>query len=282
VADATGIQNAEYWFGTTDPGVGKATATQPDTTTTPGGVRLTIPTTGLPYPSNQTLHVRVMDQAGNWSAVATATFAVSKPNLIFRTDFEPGDPAFTTTTGSGVSITTAAKVPTAYETGSTHGLQATLPTSGTRVGYVTDTTPAAEPTYHARFAFNRNNLNVGTSTPTLFRAVNGTTGTAFTLQYRVTGSTAQVQIVLNGNTGSATGNWYSLAAGANTIQLDWTSGQNGTLALVVNGSTVQTLTRTNSNVRVDAVQLGLVSGFANTNSGTAYFDSFASGRAVAA
>jgi hypothetical protein len=103
----------------------------------------------------------------------------------------------------------------------------------------------------------------------------------FTLEYRVNVSTPQVRVVLNGNTGTAQGNWFPLVAGANRIQLDWTSGTNGTLALVLNGSTVQTLVRANGNLRVETVRLGLVSGF-GSSSGTAYFDSFSSGRVSAA
>ena len=274
------IQSAEYYFGATDPGVGKATLTQPTTGQNGTSVQLTIPTTGLARGS-QTVTIRVKDQAGNWSNKVSTTFTVVPPNRIFASNFEPGDPAWSAAT-NGVSDTSGAKLPTSWESASTRGMQATLPNFGTRAAYRTDNSPLGEKTYHARFAFNRNSLNVGTSTVTLFRATIAAGGQVFAVQYSTLGTTGQVRIVLNGNTGTATSAWVPLASGTNQLQLDWSSSTSGTLALVLNGTTVLTQSRANGNLAVDTVQLGLVTGFANTNSGTAFFDSFSSGRSSAA
>jgi hypothetical protein len=274
------IQTAEYFFGTTDPGVGKATTTQPvmpNNTT----VQLTIPTAGLAR-GVQTLNVRVKDAAGNWSAKVTKTFTVVPPNRIFASNFEPGDPNWSAST-TGVTDSTAAKVPTTYEPGSTRGMQATLPTFGTRAAYRTDNSPTAEPAYHAHFAFNRNTLNVGTSTATIFRGLTAAGAQAFALQYRVNAGSAQVAVVLNGNRTNQTSPWITLPAGGVQLQLDWSSGAAGTATLTVNGDTAHAVnvSTANGNLTLDTVQLGLVTGFANTNTGSAYFDSFSSGRTSA-
>jgi hypothetical protein len=243
-------------------------------------VQVTIPLAGLPSGA-QTLNLRVKDQAGNWSTKASLTLTVVPPNRIFADTFEPGGPNWSSTTGT-VQNVTAARLPTSWEPGSTQGMRVTMPAFGNnRTAYRTDTSPMAESTYHVRFAFNRSTLGVGASTPTLFRARTAANGTVFSLQYRLSGGTAQVRVVLNGNTGSVTGNWYSLTAGSNQIQLDWVSSTNGSLALVLNGTTVQVLNRNNANLRVDTVDLGVVTG-AGAATGAAYFDSFSSGRITAA
>jgi hypothetical protein len=162
-------------------------------------------------------------------------------------------------------------------------MQATLPTFGTRAAYRTDNSPTAEPTYHAHFAFNRNTLNVGTSTATIFRGLTAAGAQAFALQYRVNAGSAQVAVVLNGNRTNQTSPWITLPAGGVQLQLDWSSGAAGTATLTVNGDTAHAVnvSTANGNLTLDTVQLGLVTGFANTNTGSAYFDSFSSGRTSA-
>ncbi|HZC72720.1 MAG TPA: multicopper oxidase domain-containing protein [Jatrophihabitans sp.] len=271
------IQSAEYWFGSNDPGPGNATATQPNLPT-PTTVTLTIPTAGLPNQSNQTLHVRVMDQAGNWSAAATATFRVIQPNAIFQTNLEMGNAAWDASTGD-VAITKAAAITSSLEPGSTRGLQVTLPSAANKAGYVTDNSPNQEPAYHVSFAFGRHTLSAGGSALTLFRANQKGAGAVFALQFRSHDTdSGQVRLVLYRRSGTVFGKWVTLPRGASTVQLDWTAATKGSLRLTLNGQSRQVLTGNTATNRVDSVQLGVVSGYGKTSNGRAYFDSFSSGR----
>ena len=68
--------------------------------------------------------------------------------------------------------------------------------------------------------------------------------------------------------------------GAHRLQTDWVAGTTtalGSLRLVVDGTTVSSLTGNASSLRVESVRLGLVAG-AGTGSGTAAFDAFTSSR----
>ncbi|HKC26500.1 MAG TPA: hypothetical protein VKB75_00680, partial [Jatrophihabitans sp.] len=286
---ATPIQRAEYWYGTTDPGVGKATQVTPSMPTATTAVA----TVAVPNPtvaSTQQLNIRLLDQAGNWSKTATTTYSVTRGNVIYRNNFEPADPAWTPVTGSGTTVSTAAKLPTSWEPGSTRGLQVVVPTgsnTGVKPNYVTNTSPTAETAYHARFVFNPNSLTAGTQSGTaltLFQAFSGnnTNTQTFALRFtRVGQGTSQVSVILNRNGGTTTSTPLTLTNGAaNQIQLDWTSGTNGSVKLTVGASSV-TVSGNTGNLRVDTVRLGVITGFTATSAGTAYFDSFSSGRVTA-
>ncbi|HEV7204217.1 MAG TPA: multicopper oxidase family protein [Jatrophihabitans sp.] len=286
----TAITAAEYFIGTTDPGTGKATGTVVSTPNDNTVVLASIPVSSTP--GTYTLNVRVRDLAGNWSKATSTTFQVTRPNRIFATNFEPGDPAFSSTTGTtdGVTDTAAAALSTAWEAASTRGMQVVLPTGTSNAGkaeYRTDTTPAAEATYHTRFVFRPNTLvSGGTSTLTVFQGLTGSGGQAFALQYtRAAGSpTATLSGVLNLNTATRSTAGISIPVGSPTqITIDWTSGTTGSLTVTA-GSTSQsaTGTRNNSNLRIETARLGAILGFGNASTGTAYFDSFSSGRSSAA
>jgi FtsP/CotA-like multicopper oxidase with cupredoxin domain len=267
VTDASLIAKAEYWLGGTDPGVGKGISVP--VSVVAGKVQVTVPLASVP-PGNQVFNLRVQDLAGNWSKSVNTTVSVQRPNRIFSDDFESGGFGFWGTTTGGAMNTPAAALPSPIELGSLRGLQVT----GPGAGYLTDNTPAAETSYHARFVFNRSTL--ASSAVSLLQGRTAT-GQAFALDYRLNGSTPQLRVVLNRNTGSAIGGWVTLASGPHTLQVDWTSGSTGTLKLSVDGTSQPTLSGSNSNLRIETAWLGLSNG-TSSNTSKAYFDSFASTR----
>ncbi len=164
VTDASTLATAEYWLGTVDPGVGKASAVPVSVVS--GKIVVTVPLGAVPAGTQQ-FNLRVKDLAGNWSKAISVSVQVVKPNLIFKNGFEVGEPAWSASTGP-VSYTAAAAMEAA------RGMQVT-PTTGNRAGYLTDNSPTAEPTYHARFAFNPHNLTSGSAAATVLTLFQATT-----------------------------------------------------------------------------------------------------------
>ncbi|HEY3629715.1 MAG TPA: multicopper oxidase domain-containing protein [Jatrophihabitantaceae bacterium] len=282
VTEAVGVASAEFWLGTTDPGVGRGTVVSVSVVN--GQAVVLVPTAGIASGA-QRFNIRVKDTAGNWSNAVNTTVTVSRPNGIFANNFEPTDPAWSATTGA-VSTTAAAAMPTTNEPGSTRGMQVTMPGgNANQASYRTDNSPSAETGYHARFVFNRNSLTPGNNANTvltIFEARTPTNGSAaFTVQYRINGGSPQLRTVLTRNTGATVvGNWVNLAAGRHTVQVDWVAATAGSLALKIDGTTVSTQTANTGTVRVETVLLGVTAGFTSTTSGTAYFDSFVSTRST--
>jgi hypothetical protein len=174
-----------------------------------------------------------------------------------------------------------ALVPAIETPATTKGLQVST-TAGNRLAYVTDNSPVAETTYHARFALNANTLRSGTAATvlTLFEGRTGNNGQAFSLQYRYTGTTPQVRAVLSRAGGTSTGNWVTLTGTGQRIQLDWASATVGSLRLTVNGTAQPLLTGNTSALTLESVRLGVTAGAtaASGSTGIAYFDSFLSTR----
>jgi hypothetical protein len=217
--------------------------------------------------------------------VSTAV-TVQPANRIFADSFESGTTAAWSGSNGSVSVTPVAAMAGA------RGLAVTLPGGrNNRVSYLTDTSPAGETGYHARFSFNRNTLTSGAAAAnvlTLFDGQSAANAQVFALQYRLTGGTAQIRAVLNRSGAAAlTGPWVTLPAGPHSLQLDWTSGPAtgaaaGQLRLSVDGVSVSLQTGNTSALRVDTVRLGITAGVTTTNTGstagTAFFDAFTSGR----
>ncbi|EWT01395.1 hypothetical protein N865_08695 [Intrasporangium oryzae NRRL B-24470] len=282
-----GLQAAEFWLGTTDPGVGKGTRVP--VSVTGGTASATISLTGIPLGS-QRFNLRVLDLAGNWSNASNVTVQVDRPNAIFSDTFNSGTlSAWSSVTGTP-TVTAAAGMPV---TAGNLGLQVTL--AGGRdnaAAFVTDNTPSVETEYHAQFGFNPNTLRTGTEGPlTLLEGRNGQANNStqvFQVQYqRPTATTAaQVRVVMTRpGTTALTSPWLTLAAGAHTVRVDWVSGAAGTLQLSVDGQAPQTgqrLTGNTGTLRIEAARLGLTAGVVNSRTtaeaGTAFFDSFVSTR----
>ena len=282
VTEAVGLAAAEFWIGTVDPGAGHGSPLPVSIVNYK--VVVTVPMTGIAAGSQQ-FNLRVQDTAGNWSKPANSAVTVMRANSIFANTFEPGAPAWSASTG-GVSTTATAAMPTTDEPGSTRGLQVTMPGGRTnRASYLTDSSPSAETTYHARFVFNPNTLTPGSNAATVltvFDARSGN-GSAFRVQYRINAGTRQIRTVLSRSTGAAlTGGWVNLATGRHTVQVDWTSATAGSVQLKVDGTTVSTQNADTATMRVETARLGVSAGFTTTTTGsttgTAYFDSFVSTR----
>jgi FtsP/CotA-like multicopper oxidase with cupredoxin domain len=283
----TGLKAAEFWIGTTDPGVGKGTRV---TVGVVGGSAIaTIPLLGIPT-GQQRFNLRVQDLAGNWSNAVNTTVQVDRFNRIFADDFGSGTLAAwsAVTNAARLTVSTTAGIP---NNGTNPGLQVSLPggTANT-VGYVTDDTPVGETIYHGRFAFDANSLTSGTNAGTVLTLFEGRTNNAqvFALQFHRVAGTAEVRVVMSRSQGQPlVGAWVPLSTGAHTLQVDWTSGPAtgtgaGSLRLVVDGSAVPTLTGNTSTLRVESVRLGVTAGVTSTSSSTmagrAFFDSFFSTR----
>ena len=276
VTEANTIAAAEYWLGSTDPGAGRGTSAA--VTTAGTLLQLDVSTANLPRGA-QRINLRVKDLAGNWSNAVFTTLTVEPPNAIFSDTFDSGSiAAWSTHVGAiGVGqleVTGAAGIPVAS---GNSGLAVTEPSSGTRAArYLVDTTPSAEPTYHAQFDFNGNTLTGGVVT--VFQGVSSSNAVVMAVQMRKSGSTNQVRGVLRRSTGTnVTGGWVSLSPGAHTVRVDWAAGTAGTLRLSVDGVSKQLLTAANSTLRIETARLGAVT-VASSTKGTAYFDSFVSTR----
>ncbi|HZX05551.1 multicopper oxidase domain-containing protein [Kribbella sp.] len=277
VTDASLIAKAEYWLGTTDPGVGKGISVP--VSVVAGKVQVTVPLASVPQGA-QLFNLRVQDLAGNWSKPVSTSVSVQRPNRIFSDDFESGGFGFWSASTGGVANTTAAARPSTLEPGSLRGLQVTLPGAG----YLTDSTPTAETSYHARFVFNRNTLTSGATALSLLQARTGANGQVFALEYRYSAGSAQVRTVFDRSAGgTVTGAWVTLATGNHTLQVDWTSGpatgaSAGSLRLLVDGVSRSLQTGNTSTLRIETAWLGVSAGTSAASTGTAYFDTFNSTR----
>ncbi|MHB1490018.1 MAG: multicopper oxidase domain-containing protein [Cellulomonas sp.] len=282
----TAFAAAEFWLGATAPAPGAGARVPVSLVGT--SIVATIPLAGIPL-GNQQVNLRVQDLAGNWSNAVGTTVTVSVPTAIFSDTFDSGTLAAWSASTGNLAVTAAAGIPVG---GANLGLQVTL-TGGTsnRASYVTDTSPTGETGYHASFAFNANTLTSGTSATTvltLFQARNAANNQVFAVQFHRTGGVAQIRVQLSRTgAGTVTGAWVTLPTGAHTIRVDWRSGPatgatRGSVALLVDGGVVTTLTGSTSSLRVDTVVLGVTAGVTSTRgstmAGTAYVDSFVSTR----
>jgi hypothetical protein len=277
VTETTMVAGAEYWLGTADPGAGKATSVP--VSVSDGVATVVLPVSALPR-GVQRVNLRLKDSAGNWSKPASTSVTVVPPNAIFADGFESGSTAAWSAATGTLAVTTAAGLP---NDGVNRGLQFTVRTTGTnRSSYVTDTTPSAEPTYHARFALDPGTLTAGTTATaalTVFQTTTAAGGQVFAVQLRRSGTTAQVRTVLNrSGAGALTGGWVSLAAGARTLQVDWASATAGSVRLSVDGAAVQTLTGSTTTLKVDTARLGAVAGIITSTRGSGSVDAFVSTR----
>ena len=78
-----------------------------------------------------------------------------------------------------------------------------------QASYLTDNTPSAETSYHARFVLNRNTLVPGNGNVlTLFSGRNAQGAALFTVDYRINGTTPQLRTSMSRSAGGLlTGTW---------------------------------------------------------------------------
>ncbi|MGC9468009.1 MAG: multicopper oxidase domain-containing protein [Anaerolineae bacterium] len=279
--DADAIIVKAEWYAGVDPGMSNGipmAATDGAFDSMTEGLTASIDMSGFSA-GDHTLYVRAQDAAGNWSAAQSVVLAVVPPDDIFADSFASGD--LTTWNGGAVGPVSAAA--TAAIDGDGFGMEAVM--AGITPGYVTDLTPAQEPSYHARFYFNANSALTGQNQAyTIFAGVDAVNTTIFRVQYRrqnQAGGTYQIRAsALSGGAFTNTA-WYTIdPTTPHWIEIDWASGANASFSLYIDsGTSVETLTGLDTSAYLlEAVHLGPSDGLTSNASGTLYFDAFVSRR----
>ncbi len=206
----------------------------------------------------------------------TPTATPTPPNTIFADGFESGNTnAWSATGGTAgrLSVTAAAAQSGAY------GLQTSI--SGGTSGYVQDTTPAAEISYHARFYLNPNSASVTTTARTIFSGLDSAGKTLFRVQIRrQSGGAYQIAAAVVTSSGTTTTtSWYTISGTTfGAVEIAWQAGAQASFSLYTGGTLRQTLTGLNTGGQtLETVRLG-PQGSLGTASGTLYFDNFVSTR----
>ena len=265
-------QGAE-WFVDADPGAGLGRPVQ-ITPGAPGTYALaaSVPPGGLTV-GTHTISVRAKSPAGTWGRPVFVTVNVTAAStLLFADGFESGS----TANWAGQTGVLSVVAPGAGGT----ARQLSVPAAGTAAVQVVDTTPIAEPTYTASFAFTAGTVTAGTNgTVNLFQAVTAANGEVFTVQYQKQGTANyRVRLVRGGSSSP----WIAVTGtGVQTLTVHWsTTPTAGTATLRVGAGAPVTLagnSRAVGALRVDTVRMGLSGGPAATT-GTALFDTFTSTR----
>ncbi|MFJ8577999.1 multicopper oxidase domain-containing protein [Micromonospora sp. NPDC093277] len=251
--DALSAVTAAEWYEGADPGLGRGRAMTVSGTT----VSATIALNGFSR-GNHTLRVRARDAVGNWGTAGSVTVNVDPPNAIFANAFTSGTSGWSQRVGT-VSVSSGRLV------------------AGT-VGYVVDTTPAAERTFQARFDLTLGKFNPRTAVVTVYQVRNASGGALAVVQYRRNGRVNQFRLGLLRPTGWAYTGWKAASGG--TIRVGWSSATAGAATLKVGKTTIGRLTGNTGGYRVESAALGLVARNAATT-GSLSFDNYASTRYTA-
>ncbi|MFZ5856934.1 MAG: multicopper oxidase domain-containing protein [Chloroflexota bacterium] len=278
------ITRAE-WYDGADPGVGNGNAMAASDGT------FDSPTEGLTADinfvtknwaaGNHTVFVRARDAAGNWSNSTSFVVNVVLPNSIFADSFQVSNlSAWDSVTGTNISATAASSL-----NGSpAFGMRTTLNGNATR--FVTDLTPLAATSYHARFYFDPNGAiptgNNSANGVTIFAGLRSNNAVIFRVQFRRQtsgGGTYQIRLSVTRAGGTTNSSWYTISNAPHAIEISWASGTSATARLYVDGVARRTLTGLNTSAfLLETVRLGPSAGLVNSASGTLYFDAFISTR----
>jgi hypothetical protein len=215
--DASALNAAEIWLGTTDPGAGNGT---PETlTVNPAGTRVTVTVAVPPFSvGTRRVNVRIQDKAGNWSN-AQAVVVTARGAAALTT--AAGLLGFDANLGN-VAISTAAGMPAG---GGNQGVAATV--TANHPAYVSSSTATPAHGLTSSFLVNRHTLRTATNgILTLYDGRTSTGGGVFSVEMRTTSATAaQVRAVLTRNNGTTVvGNWFALNTANNRVNLTWVSG----------------------------------------------------------
>ena len=220
------------------------------------------------------------DTAGNLkskSVLDNSGYGTGRMDPIFANGFESGTLAnwsSSATDGGNLSVSTLAKNQGGY------GLQAVI--NDTTTLYVQDNSPAAEPTYRARFYFNPNNLNMALGD--VLTLVSGISNgiDVFSIGIRKTYRLYQININIRTDAGEwlASG-WYSLSGmgGWRSIEFEFQAEHlTGQMSFWIDGNLKRILTGAdNDGSKIDSLRIGAMNVPATTG-GTIYFDDFESRR----
>ncbi len=285
--DASQAAGGEFWFGATDPGVGRATPVSV-AIGTDGIATAIISLAGVPNGAQQ-LHLRIQDKASNWSATASASLTVGSPALLTET-FPTAtlNPAWTRTAPAQanrgtISVTSAANLPSA--SAGQFGLQVTYPVNFQtgQPAYISRALGATLTTARVDLDLKANAFTPGLgATPTIFSATTAGGAQVFSLQIRNTNATTrQVRTVLVTGTNTVVyGGWVTVPGGAGTVSMAWRAGPaggpaalRGGVTLTINHGAVATTQTGNTNTqRVAAVRMGVITGQTFLTRGTLYLD----------
>jgi hypothetical protein len=197
---------------------------------------------------------------------------------LFSSGFETGDLTewSSAVTDSGkLSVSAGAKLHGSY------GMQ--IDVSSTAAKYVVDATPNSERRYRCRFYFNRGTASIQDyEQVTILKAMSSANLTYY-VQYRYQSGVYSIQLNVMNDAQAPTGtSFYTITDAVHYIEIDClissTAGANdGTATLYIDGSSKQTLTGIDNdqNVVTD-VRWGCTGGDNSPETGTIYFDDFAS------
>jgi hypothetical protein len=268
-----------------DPGAGNGQPLTAAAGSTPGvATQLTGTLTGLAV-GTSSVSVRARDALGNWGQVRTFTATVLA-DPIFSDSFGTATTGNTGTAAAWTGGVTGG--PTFPRITGFDGRFAMLTANGGINSNVT--TPPVAPvagSYKARFLFRPNNLS---ATGVDILSLRNGTGHVADVQFRTSGSSRQVRLVV-GTTASGASPWYTLGTSGNTtytLRLDWTAGTNATVRLAVNtnttGAPVWRITLPGLDTSAQTVTSAVLGtsgggvGNATTVSGRAYVDYYAANR----
>jgi hypothetical protein len=230
-------------------------------------------------PGEHVISVRARDAAGNWSAVGTTGLCVVACDDVFADSFASGDTSAWTSTAGAVSV-----IPGAAMDGDGFGMAVDI-TGGT-TGTVSDETPSAETSYHARFLFDPNSAQSRNNQAIVLLDGQDTGGTSLfrveTRRRNAQGGSYEVRgVVLAAGGEQATG-WVSINDGsANVVEIAWASGASASFDLYVQGALQETLAGLDTSASaLDVVHLGPSGGpgLDADASGSVYLDAFVSTR----
>lgn len=276
--DATSNVVAAEWFQGTDPGQGLGTPmTLGGAPSRSRSLSATVNYVALGWTAGpRSISVRARDAAGHWSPPASVVVTIVLPNALPDALFADGFESGGTGAWSGGAIGAPAVTGAAALQGA-FGLAVGLAGAGAAVS---DATPAAETSYHARFYVAPGSAVSGGATVDLLVARQASGAVVFRVQYMraTTAAAATVQVVFTRAGGTTSTRAYALPAGATSVEVAWQASTSATVSLYTGGVLRQTLAGLDtSGLAVDAVQLGAQVSGAGA-SGSVALDSFASRR----
>jgi serine protease AprX len=274
-ADSLSNVAAAEWFEGVDPGVGLGSAMGAvdgvfDSPSERVGASLSLAS------GQHTLWVRARDAAGNWGAAVSVTFTVPPPpDAIFQDGFASG----TLAAWSKANRLTAANLTgqAALHGSDPYGLRVAV--AGTMNHFLIDSSPVAEPSYHARFYFDPNATVTGSASWTLFLARSAAGSQLFSLQLSAAnGATPRLRLSMRSNGAIVTTSWVNVTDAPHAIEIAWSATTRAASLSVDGVAAVSRSGLRNATQRIEEVRLGPTSGLVRASAGVLYFDDFVSTR----
>ena len=289
---SSAIQLIEWYVGT-DPGVGAAR--KDGVTIGAATSSIVVPLSALNPGVQNTVNVRALDAAGNWSVTQAVVFNVPLPPAatLFAYPFDGpllvnGANPFSATAWSSSTRPTRLIIDPAASAAGASGLRVNLGAlAGTpiRTAWLTKRLQNAVGPATVSLAFNPHRALFGAGGTTILEGFNGATG-VFRLLVRQQGTAANPTYSVRAEyrprvffTWNPLTTWRNLPANNafTTLKLSYVAGAgaNGALRLTVGATTYPMEGPLPATLLgVNSVQVGTLDGVANTASGTIYVDSF--------